>query len=171
MKKQRSAEVHSDGISKIRKTGRGRYEVRWVEVTETREDRAFTSSERDEVEAKRRELLAQKRSAKISLKKLPKFDGKSRFFKTAMGDVVKAAHGAASVCDSDALDSLDKYSRILTGVAKGYLPYGDSAEVEEELEKLIKYHEETDRRSQVEDATEQDSCTSIADSLVGDTRS
>lgn len=166
--KTQKIETRVESITKVRAEG-SRWCVRWVEWTPA--SKAKSSSDQRVVEAFRRELLSAAKKAKSGSKvKLPQLQaddfGSPSFFRRAFGSAAEAASVAAANGDKDALVVLSAFTKILSDLARGWQHYDQSANIEGELEKLIKFHEATRKRTVRENSPAPPANGGIAASLV-----
>ena len=153
-KKEERTELFAEGICDVRGAANSRYVLRWTEIQVTRTSRAKTSKEKGELVdfsdklSKRlytgptAENDEKSSDGRISLPKLPEF-GEAVFFKEALGDAAEAARKATCRGDKEGLAIVAQYTKILAEIARSYQHYDESLKTEEELKKLVEFHEST----------------------------
>ena len=176
-KKEEKVELFAENICEIRGGGSGPYVLRWDEVEVTRRKRAKSSKDRGELldhseKLKKRIYSGPKSSdssnksdGRINLPRLPKF-GDASFFREALGAAVEAARQATCCGDDKGLTYISAYTRILSDVARSYQHYDQSIQTEEELKKLIEFHEST-RKIVSKEGSNAGDIENIADTLDG----
>jgi hypothetical protein len=130
-----------ENISGVNSEG-SRWSVRWSEGGRRR---CFTRSSRDEVEAKRNELLESTSEGTVIIPPLPRGKVNARWWARVIRDTLTAAHQAVSVGDSGALDRLRKFGRLVAELGHAWEPHSNYGLLEEELEKFVAYLEDLDR--------------------------
>lgn len=154
-------------IAGPRKEGE-RWVIRWRDLDGT--NRAFSRSSRDEVQAKKRELLGL--PAHTSKELLPELaplpDGRlsAAWFSDVIQSVLTAGHAACSSRDLEAQDSLGKFGRLLKDMSDAWQPHSGSEERDEELAKLVDIFEGQQRRGKA-NAAQPSASACINSTLAG----
>lgn len=175
---QISTKKYTEEVSEIHKNGRGSFTVRWVEIEVTRRRRTKTLADHVKLTKYRRDLLEKRQDKPLSgitaqldgggaiqfEAPLPEF-GSSNYFRKAMGAAAEAARQAAVDGNRDGLAIVSQYTKVLSEIARSYQHYDKSSDVEEELEKLVKFHETTQKQSQREGSAGAKPALTIAETL------
>ena len=123
---------------------RGRWTLRWQDPT-TGKARCFSRCDRAAVDARRAELLAQAPGTPAGagpvLGPLQPFDGTVAWVKQALATALEASTRATEVGDSKTLAAIRKHIGNLKDALAAWQPFGDHAETQEALEKLVLFHE------------------------------
>jgi hypothetical protein len=153
-KKEEKTELFAENICDIRGAANSRYVLRWTEVQVIRTNRAKSSKDKGELVDFSDKLSKRLYSgptvgknekspdAGISLPKLPTF-GNATFFKEALGAAAEAARNATCRGDENGLSVVAQYTKIIAEIARSYQHYDNSLKTEEELKKLVEFHEST----------------------------
>ena len=104
------------------------------------------------------------------LSPIASFDPTPAMFKQLTADIIKASHQATLEGNLDALKRLKEYSTIVSTMSKSYQPWSELHKTVDEFEKLISYHESTDKQTMREGsfASKQESRESIEETLETD---
>ncbi len=136
----------------------GKWEVEYQREGSKR--RASTFEVRERADIKYIKLSEQKETivpeqAKQLVSNLPQYrDGRSKFFKKALGDVVKGAHDACNREDVKGIACIEKYARVLMTASNAIIPHKRIEELEDQLEQATKTIREMKRQKIEENATE-----------------